>query len=98
MDLKLAEQMAISVLRGDMAAARWLADWLSDNIDAVRMEPVIKIDCPLERVRVVLFQSNVSDHMDDAATLQAIREWLQYPYRPLLLTHIDSMQIYQLPE
>lgn len=100
MDIKLAEQMALSVLRGDMSAAMALADLLSENQDAVRVDPVIKIEVPLWQLRVVLLaHPNLGEvAFDEPATTEQVRQWLEYPYRPLLLTGIQSMQIYQLPE
>jgi hypothetical protein len=99
MDTRLAEQMALSVLRGDMSAAMALADLLSENRDAVEVEPLIKIDVPLSRIRILLLaDSDYNAQLDEDATREAIRQWLHEPYRPLLLTGVRAMQIYQLPE
>ncbi len=100
MDTKLAEQMAIMVLRGEYAAARGLADWLCETVDATMIEPVVKIDVPLNRIRVaLLYKDNVEIFEEEEQnTTQAIRDWLHTPYRPIALVGIESIQIYQLPE
>lgn len=104
-----AEQMAIAVLKGDLVAARVLADSLLEDCrgaDAA-LPKVTKVTCDWSRLRVVVY---VKDEVarnpdgyefDRRATEEAIFGWLR-GRRPesaevLVLAMIDRLELYELP-
>jgi hypothetical protein len=103
MPLTTAEMMAVEVLRGDLGAARALADYLVENIASGGQEvlPVRSIQVDRKRVRVVLFV-NPDAFLDESppnreGLQSAVDRWLE-GVEPLALVGIDRIEIYELPE
>jgi hypothetical protein len=100
-----AEVMALAVLKGDLTAARALAESLMEDYEANGHElpPVTKITAPIEKVRVAVYLS--SDETDQRLIpdeLQAVREnvlnWLRGDANILIMTGIDRIELYELPD
>lgn len=103
MSLSVAEQMAVAVLKGDMDAARMLADKLVDDIQngVNELLPVKQIKTSVKNIRVaVYFPVTVDGHqvgVDLDNTREAVREWLEEG-GPLVLLGADRIELYELPE
>lgn len=103
MSLSVAEQMAVAVLRGDVDAARALADHLLNELQAgaVRIKPTRKVTVTSDRIRVCLFfplGTDVAGTLADDQNLQAnVEAWLDSG-QALVLVGATHMEVYEMPE
>jgi hypothetical protein len=102
-DVKLAEQMALAVLKGDEAAALALADMLSESVHnrTHRVPPVKEIKVDRRRLRVVLRRYETFAHEPIGPTFRAdttarVLAWLEGT-EPLMLFGMH-LELYELPE
>lgn len=96
-----AEAMALAVLRGDLAAARALADYLLENVNggAIEIPPIKVLRHDHKNLRVVLrtYECLGGDCTVDALeTERAVTDWLEGKQHLVLKgMHIE---LYELPE
>lgn len=103
MHLSTAQMMALEVLKGDLTAAKMLADALVEefSVDAVHLPPIQKINCSYRNIRVVFYLC--SDVDPSEVNLQditnRIQDWLLGRVTGgLVLRGIDRLELYQLPD
>ena len=105
MNLTTEEVMALKVLQKDMVAARALAEKLiEDHAHGVRLPPINKITCDVNRLRVVVFYpihaaDGVELAIDSETNDRDITNWLdgQGP-RILFLQGAERVELYEVPE
>lgn len=99
----LAESMALAVLKGDLAAARALADLLLEDWKggARELPPIRRLSADSGRLRVIVyFPLMVGDaevDLDVDGVREAVRAWLDGG-ETLLLQGADRVELYELPE
>lgn len=95
-----AEAMALAVLKGDIIAARQLADVLLEQYSQGHFEvPPLKIITDHSRVRVVLYLKDNFQAVDVIELSTIIRDWLSpnNTNSPALsLIGVDRMEIYEV--
>jgi hypothetical protein len=95
------EAMALAVLKGDLAAARALADSLREEYGegGIELPPVRKITASPERLRVVAhFPLSPDIEVDDDSVKRGIVEWLTGKTRVLGLVGCERFDLYEFPE
>jgi hypothetical protein len=102
MDSKLAEQMAIAVLKGDISAAQALADLLSEQVNTTKCQipPVHRLTTSVDKLRVVIYvKDDVAVHSEDRDHIVVTTgQWLSGKSNaPLLLQGIDRIELFELP-
>lgn len=102
MALSVAEEMAIEVLKGNMATAKALADKLCEEVNqGIHLPPVSRIDTvDVRNLRCVVYYSlEVAREalIDTVATKQAIENWLTNPGTHLILVGVERIELYVLP-
>lgn len=96
-----AEEMAVQVLRGNMQAARGLADYLCEHVYAdggqeVKPAPVV---VPVGDVKVLVYFDDENEMYDAVGVEAAVREWLTDPTRHSLgLVGVRKVEIYSFPK
>lgn len=92
------EEMAIAVLRGDIATARALADSLREEHSEGMMElpPVTKLKCDVGKLRIVLF-AGPDAIFNTERTEQAVKDWISGKNAALLLTGVTKIELYEMP-
>ncbi len=101
--LTTAENMALAVLRGDMIAARQLADYLLESYSggAVEVPAVKKVTCERDRLRVVVYLKEGNSPESDEeyhAAQQFVNHWLANENNPLILNGVDRIELFELPK
>jgi hypothetical protein len=100
-----AEQMALEVLRGDLVAAKALADLLLENvahgeIPVLRVKTITVSDP--SRLKVLLYYSDTGYELTEDRILRfegCIKDWLRVGGPTVLtLMGVDRMEIYELPK
>lgn len=94
------EEMAIAVLKGDIAAARALADSLREEHSTGMMElpPVHKIKYDVDKVRVVAFVPMDVDIVINHTEIQrAVRDWISGKDTVLTLLGVSRIELYEIP-
>lgn len=98
-----AEAMAIAVLKGDMVAARALADHLCET--EVNREkqllPVKTFKVESNDIRVIAFvePSLVNDvRLNEAGLRHSFKRWLSGEDRTLALTGFSHVELYEFPK
>lgn len=102
-DIKLdtAQRLALAVLQGDKAAAKQLADMITEtHTQTVReLVPVQKITASADRVRVVAFADDPHSVDLGGSTLEVeVERWLRGERKSLGMYGINRIEIYELPE
>jgi hypothetical protein len=102
LDSKLAEQMAIAVLKGDISAAQALADLLSEQVNTTKCQipPVHRLTTSKDKLRVVFyFKDGVGpDDINFTNVERVVNQWLDgQSGRPLYLTGVDKVEFFELP-
>lgn len=100
-ELTTAERMAIEVLRGDMAAARALADHLLNDLEGTVREvtPIkLKVTNPDARLQAIAyFNCSFSDvAIDLETTRQVVDNWLR-DGGTLCVFGVSRVEVYELP-
>lgn len=97
-----AELMALAVLRGDLDAARGLADHLMNDLEGtkVHLPAVKKFPMDLSKLRFVFYadtgcSGNVQ--INRQSLLQGVEEWLRGDTQVLGLIGVERMEVYELP-
>lgn len=94
-----AEAMAVAVLKGDLTAARALADLLVETVDRPAVLPVRVVDVPAARVKAVVYVKPFVGRDEHAAVIEAVTRWLSDGrYRTLSLDCVERIELYELPE
>lgn len=100
MNLTTAQEMAVEVLLGNVAAARALADKLVTEVmeGAVQVMPTRRVTVEENRVRVVLYVREDQNEavVDMPRCLEDVENWIRHG-GPLVLTGIERMDVYELP-
>jgi hypothetical protein len=99
--LSTAERLALAVLKGDQSAALALADHIQEewNKGGKRLFPVVKVDCPFEQLRVVLFLRDgvVFDRNRMQEYDEQFQYWIRGQVQWTALSGAERLEIYQLP-
>lgn len=92
-----AEAMAVAVLKGDLAAARALADHLLEEYGrgAEDLVPVRKVVADADKIRVALFFPAEAE-LDYDQTYHAVDNWVTRGHH-LLLRGCERMDVYEFP-
>lgn len=99
-----AEAMAVAVLKGDLTAARALAEHLTEEYaTGWPVLPVHKITCSPDRIRVAVFLREGTDEaaVDWEMLRTSIRSWVSHDVDPgdaLVLLRVERIELYELPE
>lgn len=94
--------MALEVLRGNMTAAKAIADWLFvTHANALITPPVQRLSVSVDRVKVVLFMDDrvASEEwlLDEEGTRKAVKNWLaDTSHKPLILVGVERIEVYEL--
>lgn len=95
-----AEAMAVAVLKGDLVAARALADLLAETVDEVRVLPVVRVADPDRIKAMVFFREGTAPLTPEASNLvgEAVLNWLRLPARRVLTVQdVDRIELYEVP-
>lgn len=101
---RTSERMAVAVLKGDLAAARQLADLLCEGLQggAVELPPVRRLSVDAGRVRIAAFISPevaILSREDALAIRHNLRNWLTGTADEIIILHgISRVELYELPE
>lgn len=104
MNLSTYEVMALEVLKGNLSAARALADRLvEDEALGVFLPPVNRITCHASKLRVAVYFPALIDGREfivDADSMSGqIEDWLSplHEPAPLMLVGAERIELYELP-
>lgn len=100
MNLTTAQKLALAVLMGDVEAALPLADCVLEEHGkgGERLEPVRKVTCSLDRVRVIAYAEDKDGIWDDVAFEAIVQSWLRGERASLALIGVDRIEVYEMPE
>ncbi len=90
--------MAMAVLRGDLAAAKGLADYLVNEAQGIVLPPIkeiIGIHTDPDAYRVALFIENPDVEIDRDLVDEAVESWLRRG-GTLVLQGISRIEIYKV--
>jgi hypothetical protein len=95
--LSAAEHMAVAVLRGDLTAARALADCLVNDYGEGGREipPLRRVTANRDRVRVILYLKDGVE-VDMPASTRAVAAWLSGD-GPLFAAGVDRVELFEVP-
>lgn len=94
-----AELMALAVLKGDLDAAAQLADLLLENRNETsrQLPPVTRLTADAGGLRVIAYVAAGAVVMA-AGIEEAVRRWLAGQELALILSGIDRVELYEIPE
>ena len=94
----LMKELAISILKDDLVAARALADLIKEELDSIPILPIKKIECSVENIRVVLyFREDINpEDLDNEQTKQVIGRWLRGEEGHLGLFGVERVELYEV--
>lgn len=99
--LTLEEEMALAVLRGDMVAARALADRLTEviNTDGQQLLPTKEIKIGSDNLRLIVYVADNHELTQDVfnSLLEGTGKWLRGEIDSLVLVGVDRIEVYQFP-
>jgi hypothetical protein len=93
------ESMAIAVLRGDLAAARALADSLREEHSEGMMElpPVHRIKCDRDKLRVIVF-CPIEVVIDKRGIHEVVEKWIAgNGSKTLAVQGVERIELYEMP-
>lgn len=92
-----AELMAIEVLKGNMVAARALADMLCEEVQHTPILPSKIVKCAFDKIRAAAyFPAKVSYEVDVPATVQAIEGWLEHG-TVITVVGCERIELFEMP-
>ncbi len=98
-----AEAMAVAVLKGDMVAARALADHLCETAwrGAVELPPVRSIVADTERLRVIVYPKDGVQMLAETELVrfrEQTKRWIDGEYNRIVVPFgIDRIELYEFP-